>query len=112
MDRDGKYTLRACNIRLEASKAQGLVEFYGNKLMLSKCVLDNKIMKIVESKMRLDKKEKNIKSLQDAYKKTSTDYLNLIKDNSIKYTELILSVTRPPSDPSEGTSGGSAEEQV
>jgi len=110
MDSDNKYSLRACNIRLDASKALGLVEYYQNKRRLSKQVLDDKVMAILENKkFSQDKKLGKIKELQKIYKKASDDYQKYIDDNEDKYRNLILLVTPPPS---SGTSEESAEQPV
>jgi succinylglutamate desuccinylase len=110
MDKDKKYSLRACNIRLDASKALGLVEYYQNKRLLSKQLLDDKIMAILENKkFSQDKKLDKIKTLQETFKKASDDFQKYIDDNTNRYKLLIRSVSPPPS---EGTSEESAEEQV
>ena len=109
MDKDNKYSLRACNIRLDASKALGLVEYYQNKRLLSKQLLDDKIMAILENKkFSQEKKLDKIKTLQETFKKASDDFLKYIDDNTNRYKLLIRSV----SPPSEETSEESAEEQV
>ena len=106
MDKDGKYTLRACNIRLDASKAQGLVEYYTNKQLLSKSILDEKLLFITNHKsFSPSKKKMKIKELEAKYSAIDTDYQNFIDINKEKYTHLISLVSL------EGTSVKSAEVQ-
>ena len=106
MDRDGKYSLRACNIRLQASKAEGLVEYYTNKKNLAKSIFDEKLLFITNNKtFSKNKKSKKIKELENKYNLIFKEYDNFVETYYQRYNDLIALVS-----PVE-TSVESAEEQ-
>tara|TARA_R110000822_G_C15170764_1_gene479243 strand:+ start:45 stop:356 length:312 start_codon:yes stop_codon:yes gene_type:complete len=74
MDKNNRFSLNACNIRLKADKAIGLHNYYINRKKLTEQILQDKIADVFNSIKMVEKLDIHTTKLINKYKPTIDDF--------------------------------------